>query len=156
MKKFGMQRIHRSRRCMFFIHDRQKREECCRQSGSCGSGKPVNPSHQHAPLGTIIVGLQKFTRFIEQTHQQKIRTKQVKINSLFYRCLSICISFQLLSLFSVDWFLFGTFLFLVCSSIRIIIPTFATEITNKGIEYATSKEADESQRTDPSSDEAVE
>lgn len=80
----------------------------------------------------------------------------MKINTLFYKCLSVHISFQLLSLFSVDWFLFGTFLFLVCSSIRIIIPTFATEITNKGIEYATSKEADESQRTNPPSDEAVE
>lgn len=80
----------------------------------------------------------------------------MKINTLFYRCLSVYISFQLLSLFSVDWLLFGTFLFLVCSSIRIIIPTFATEITNNGIEYATSEEADESQRTDPSSDEAVE
>lgn len=49
---------------------------------------------------------------------------------LFYKCLSVYISFQLLSLFSVDWFLFGTYLFLICSSIRIIIPTFATEITN--------------------------
>ena len=80
----------------------------------------------------------------------------MKINTLFYRCLIVYISFRLFSLFSVDWFLFGTFLFLVCSLIRIIIPTFATEITNKGIEYATSEEADESQRTDPSSDEAVE
>ena len=80
----------------------------------------------------------------------------MKINALFYKYLSVHVSFQLLSLFSVDWFLFGTFLFLVCSSIRIIIPTFATEITNKGIEYATSKEADESQRTNPSSDEAIE
>lgn len=62
----------------------------------------------------------------------------MKINTLFYRYLSVNISFQLLSLFSVGWFLFGTFLFLVCSSIRIIIPTFATEITSKGIEYATS------------------
>ena len=53
-----------------FIHDRQKREECCRQSGSCGSGKPVNPSHQHAPLGTIIVGLQKFTRFQEPQYNR--------------------------------------------------------------------------------------
>ena len=42
-----------------FVHDRQKREECCRQSGSCGSGKPVNPSHQHAPLGTIHCGFTK-------------------------------------------------------------------------------------------------
>lgn len=42
-----------------FVHDRQKREECCRQSGSCGSGKPVNPSHQHAPLGTIHCGFAK-------------------------------------------------------------------------------------------------
>ena len=57
---------------------------------------------------------------------------------LFYRYLSVYISFQLISLFSVDWFLFGIFLFLICSSIRIIIPTFATEITSKGIEYATS------------------
>lgn len=39
--------------------------------------------------------------------------------------------FQLLSLFSVDWFLFGTFLFLICSLFRIIILTFATEITKK-------------------------
>ena len=39
--------------------DRQKREECCRQSGSCGSGKPSNPSHQHAPLGTIHCGFAK-------------------------------------------------------------------------------------------------
>ena len=38
----------------------------------------------------------------------------------------------------------------------IIFSTFATEITNKGIAYATSKEADESQRTNPSSDEAIE
>ena len=98
----------------------------------------------------------KFSRFIEYTRKKKTRAKQVKINTLFYRCLSVYISFQLLSLFSVDWLLFGTFLFLVCSSIRIIIPTFATEITNNGIEYATSEEADESQRTDPSSDEAVE
>ena len=57
MKKFGIQRIHRSRRCM--MTDRQKREECCRQSGSCGSGKPSNPSHQHAPLGTIHCGFAK-------------------------------------------------------------------------------------------------
>lgn len=80
----------------------------------------------------------------------------MKINTLFYRYLGVQISFQLFLLFSVDWFLFGTFLFLICSSIRIIIPTFATEITSKGIKYATSKEADESQRTNPSSDEAVE
>ena len=98
----------------------------------------------------------KFFRFIEYAYKKKTRAKQAKINTLFYRYLMAYISFQLLSLFSVDWFLFGTFLFLVCSSIRIIIPTFATEITNKGIEYATSKEADESQRTNPSSDEAVE
>jgi len=62
----------------------------------------------------------------------------------------------LLSLFSVDWFLFGTFLFLICSLFQIIISTFSTEITKKGIAYATSKEADESQRTNPSSDETVE
>jgi len=68
----------------------------------------------------------------------------------------VCISFQLLSLFSVDWFLFGTFLFLICSLFRIIISTFATEITKKGIAYATSKETDESQRTNPSSDETAE
>lgn len=97
----------------------------------------------------------KFTRFIEYTRKKKTTVKQMKINTLFYRYLNTYISFQLLSLFSVDWFLFGTFLFLVCSSIRIIIPTFATEITNKGVVYATSKEADESQRTNPSSDEAV-
>lgn len=98
----------------------------------------------------------KFTRFIEYTHKKKIRTKQVKINALYYSYLSAHISFQLFSWFSVNWFLFGTFLFLVCSLIRIIIPTFAAEIMNKGIEYATSKEADKSQRTNPSSDEAVE
>jgi len=68
----------------------------------------------------------------------------------------VYISFQLLSLFSVDWFLFGTFLFLICSLISAFICSFATEITKKGIAYATSKEADKSQRTDPSSDEAVE
>ncbi len=62
----------------------------------------------------------------------------MKTNTLFYNCLSAYISFQLISLFSVYWLLFGTFLFLVCSSIQIIIPTFATEITSKGIEYATS------------------
>ena len=28
-------------------------------SGSCGSGKPSNPSHQHAPLGTIHCGFAK-------------------------------------------------------------------------------------------------
>jgi hypothetical protein len=98
----------------------------------------------------------KFTRFIEYTYKKKTIAKQMKINALFYRCLSVNISFQLLSLFSVNWFLFGAFLFLICSSIRIIIPTFATEITNKGVAYATSKEADKSQRTNPSSDEAVE
>jgi len=67
----------------------------------------------------------------------------------------VCISFQLLSLFSVVWLLFGTFLFLICSLFWIIISTFAFEITKKGIAYATSKEAYESQRTNPSSDEAV-
>lgn len=35
-------------------------------------------------------------------------------------------SFQLFSLFAVFWFLFGTFLFLVCFSFRIIIRNFAT------------------------------
>lgn len=64
----------------------------------------------------------KFSRFIEYSNKKKTRVKQVKINTLFYRYLSVYISSQLLSSFSVDWFLFGTFLFLICSSIRIIIP----------------------------------
>lgn len=55
----------------------------------------------------------------------------MKINVLFYSNLQVCISFQLLSLFSVVWLLFGTFLFLICSLFWIIISTFATEITKK-------------------------
>ena len=64
--------------------------------------------------------------------------------------------------FSVAFIVFGCLVLiryifvLICSLFRMIISTSATEITKKGIAYATSKEADESQRTDPSSDEAVE
>lgn len=39
----------------------------------------------------------KFTRFIEYAHKKKIRTKQVKINTLYYSYLSTHIFFQLFS-----------------------------------------------------------
>lgn len=39
----------------------------------------------------------KFTRFIEHTLKKKTTAKQVKINMLFYKYLSIYISFQLFS-----------------------------------------------------------
>lgn len=64
------------------------------------------------------------------------------IKQLYIRCLYLNLCFQLLSLFSVIWLLFGTFLFLVCFSMWIIISTFVAETTSKKRRnYATSKEA---------------
>uniref|UniRef100_UPI003FED8A72 hypothetical protein n=1 Tax=Barnesiella intestinihominis TaxID=487174 RepID=UPI003FED8A72 len=46
-------------------------------------------------------------------------------------------------------------LFLICSFIRIILSTFAAEITSKKRNYAPNKETRESQGADPSSDERI-
>lgn len=58
--------------------------------------------------------------------EMKTTSKQVKIKRLYISMLYGIWSFQLFSLFAVFWFLFGTFLFLVCFSFRIIIRNFAT------------------------------
>lgn len=58
--------------------------------------------------------------------EMKTISKQVKIKRLYISMLYGIWSFQLFSLFAVFWFLFGTFLFLVCFSFRIIIRNFAT------------------------------
>lgn len=66
----------------------------------------------------------------------------MRIKQLYIRYLYLNLYFQLLSLFSVIWLLFGTFLFLVCFSIWIIIHIFVAEtISKKRRNYATSKEA---------------
>ena len=68
----------------------------------------------------------------------------------------MCLHLLLFYLIIVVWFFFGTFLFLICSLIRIILSTFVAGITSKARRnYATSKEARKSQRTYPSSDERV-
>lgn len=64
MKKFGIE--NPSFPPLQVILDiRQKREECCRDHGSYGSGIARKPSHQRAPFGyDPIVGLQKIYQIL--------------------------------------------------------------------------------------------
>ena len=63
--------------------------------------------------------------------------------------------FHLFLSLAVVWFLFGVFLFLICVSIPIIIPTFAAGIMSKTKAYATSEKTRQSQGANPASDERI-
>lgn len=84
------------------------------------------------------------------------KTNQLNENKYaLFQLFMLTYGFHLFLSLAVIWFLFGVFLFLVCVSIPIIIPTYAAGRTSKTKAYATSEKTRQSQRANPALDERI-